>query len=143
MKYCYFDELYEYCNQDYDRIKYVLINEFGYNEERAETNIYIGMSHIKSNSAVRELITTQPISNQNTSINTFSCPVCNNTISLNAEMCPKCGEKFAKRCPKCNSTNIEKISGLQKGIGFGLVGVFAANTILNDYQCNICGNKFK
>ena len=73
----------------------------------------------------------------------ISCEVCKNNISSNAESCPHCGEPMKKRCPKCKSTNIQRIGGLSKGISAGLFGMFAANTVLNDYQCKDCGNKFK
>jgi predicted amidophosphoribosyltransferase len=71
------------------------------------------------------------------------CPTCHSNISKTAETCPHCGEKLAKRCPKCNSTNITRINGVSKGVSASLFGVFSANTVLNDFQCNKCGTKFK
>ena len=73
----------------------------------------------------------------------IKCPECGKEISDKAEACPNCGAPMAKRCPKCGSTNIEAISGTKKGLSAWALGVFAANTIFNDYKCRNCGNKFK
>lgn len=72
----------------------------------------------------------------------IKCPACNGMVSEMAAACPHCGQPLEKRCPKCGSTNIERISGLKKGLSFAAFGVFAANTIKSDWKCKSCGNKF-
>ena len=46
------------------------------------------------------------------------------------------------KCPLCNSTNIESITGFKKGASALAFGVFAANTVLSKYKCKSCGHKF-
>ena len=70
------------------------------------------------------------------------CSACGGMVSEMAAACPHCGQPMAKRCPKCGSTNIAPISGLKKGASAYMFGIFAANTIKNDYQCKACGHKF-
>jgi len=72
----------------------------------------------------------------------ITCRVCNNQISRNAQACPYCGEPMAKRCPKCNSSDVQRITGAEKGVTTMLVGPFAANTVFNDYYCKACNEKF-
>ena len=81
------------------------------------------------------------------------CPNCGAEIG-NSEKCEYCGSAISvdmkkeqeilnkKGCPKCGSTNIAPISGLKKGASAYMFGIFAANTIKNDYQCKACGHKF-
>jgi len=73
---------------------------------------------------------------------TVTCDTCDREISPYAEACPHCGEPMAKRCPNCRSANIGRLTGVDKGLGVALFGVFAANTVLNNYQCNECRTKF-
>jgi predicted RNA-binding Zn-ribbon protein involved in translation (DUF1610 family) len=75
--------------------------------------------------------------------NEINCIICNKSISPYASSCPYCGEPMAKRCPKCKSANISRLTGVDKGLGVALFGVFAANTVLNDYQCRDCKEKFR
>ena len=70
------------------------------------------------------------------------CSNCGKTIRPDEAACPHCGQPMAKRCPKCGSKNIVSISGLRKGASAMMFGIFAANTIKNDYQCKDCGHKF-
>ena len=77
-----------------------------------------------------------------TPVNNVACPICNSKISPYANACPQCGEPMAKRCPKCRSTNIARLTGVDKGLGVALFGAFAANTVLSDYQCRDCKEKF-
>ena len=70
------------------------------------------------------------------------CDVCSQVIAKTAEACPHCGAKRAKRCPKCMSDDISRLTGVDKGISAAAFGVFAANTVLNNYQCNDCREKF-
>lgn len=48
----------------------------------------------------------------------------------------------ALRCPMCNSSDIEAISGFKKGASALAFGAFAANTVLSKYKCKKCGHKF-
>jgi predicted RNA-binding Zn-ribbon protein involved in translation (DUF1610 family) len=70
------------------------------------------------------------------------CDVCKKSIAKTSEACPHCGAKRARRCPKCMSANISRLTGVDKGISAVAFGVFAANTVLNNYQCNECREKF-
>lgn len=46
------------------------------------------------------------------------------------------------KCPICQSTNIHKISGVNK-VGSALMfGVFAAGHVSKTYKCDNCGSKF-
>lgn len=51
-------------------------------------------------------------------------------------------EKNIPRCPICQSTNLSKISAVQKGIKVGLFGIFGAGDIGKTYQCNNCKSRF-
>lgn len=73
----------------------------------------------------------------------INCPACGGKVSDQAEKCPHCGQPMARKCPKCGSTNITEISGTSKGVSAFAFGVFAANTLINDYKCKNCGYKFK
>lgn len=72
-----------------------------------------------------------------------NCPACGGKVSEQAAACPHCGQPMAKRCPKCGSSDIEKISGMSKGLNAVMWGAFAANTLVNDFKCKKCGNKFR
>ena len=83
----------------------------------------------------------------------MKCPSCGAEIGT-SNFCEYCGSQITAEmqkeleqlnksgCPKCGSTNIAPISGLKKGASAYMFGIFAANTIKNDYQCKNCGHKF-
>jgi len=132
----YLDELVSMKNNDLSVVKSVLIKEYNYNESYASAII---------ESEKMGLYKTErcQIEKQKGADDLISCNVCSKQISPNAPACPHCGEPLAKRCPKCKSSNIKRIGGFQKGISAELFGAYATNTILNDYQCLACGEKFK
>ena len=72
----------------------------------------------------------------------IKCSACSGNVSSQANACPHCGQPMF-RCPKCGSDQIETISGLKKGASAWAFGIFAANTLTNNYKCKKCGNKFK
>ena len=74
--------------------------------------------------------------------NLINCPVCNKQMSSAARACPHCGHPILA-CPKCGSNNVNLISGAKKGLSAWAFGAFAANTVMNDFQCGQCGHKFK
>lgn len=72
-----------------------------------------------------------------------SCTACNKEISKQAEVCPHCGQPTGVHvCPKCKSTNTKVISGASKAVSVAMWGIFAANKVKSNYQCNQCGHKF-
>ncbi len=74
----------------------------------------------------------------------IKCTECGNEVSDKAANCPHCGAPIDTKihCPNCGSTDVSKISGLQKSASAWAFGIFAANTIMSKYKCNKCGNKF-
>lgn len=87
-----------------------------------------------------ENISTKHVDQYRTEI--IECSACKGKISNKARVCPHCGQP-TNRCPVCGSADIVKIGGLSKGASVWAVGAFASNTVLNDFQCKKCGNKFK
>lgn len=72
-----------------------------------------------------------------------SCSACNKEISNQAEICPHCGQTTGIHiCPKCKSSNTKVISGTSKAVSVALFGIFAANKVKSNFQCNKCGHKF-
>lgn len=118
------------CNGNTNLVRQMLVNKYGYSYEDAKDAVIFGFPNIK-------IIDYTKLSK------TIKCQICNREISPTAESCPHCGENFGKRCPKCKSSNIQKIDGLSKGVSALAFGFFASNTVLNDYRCLSCGNKFK
>lgn len=75
--------------------------------------------------------------------NLTSCTACNKEISNQAETCPHCGQTTGIHiCPKCKSSNTKVISGTSKAVSVALFGIFAANKVKSNFQCNKCGHKF-
>lgn len=74
----------------------------------------------------------------------INCSECGKQVSDKAVACPNCGAPISvePHCPECGSTDISRISGLEKGLSAYLVGPFAARTVLNGYKCNACKAKF-
>lgn len=58
--------------------------------------------------------------------------------------CENCGKPMntAQRCPNCKSTNIEKISAMNKAGSVLVWGVFAAGKVAKTFQCKSCGYKW-
>ena len=79
------------------------------------------------------------------------CPKCNQTryVSCYVSKCPICKTPFENiiqpnvpRCPTCNSTNIKKISSLNRvahGYAFGLF----SKTARSQFCCQNCGYKWQ
>ncbi len=78
----------------------------------------------------------------------IKCPECGNQVSSNAAACPRCGQPFKPvnndivKCPRCGSTNVKVISGASKAASIVMWGVFAANKVINHYECRECHHKF-
>lgn len=73
----------------------------------------------------------------------IDCPTCGKPVSNQAPNCPHCGHPIASgKCPNCGSSNIETITNTDKAVSTVLVGVFAANTVINHHRCKDCGHKF-
>lgn len=73
----------------------------------------------------------------------ISCSTCKREISNQAETCPHCGQPTGVHiCPKCKSSNTKVISGASKVASVALFGIFAANKVKSNFQCNKCGHKF-
>ena len=75
--------------------------------------------------------------------NLVTCKDCRKEVSAWAVKCVHCGAPMPRRCPKCGSYSIRNISGTKKGASAWALGTFAANTVLNDFECLACKNKFK
>lgn len=45
-------------------------------------------------------------------------------------------------CPRCGSKNYKVISGVSKGVAWGLFGPLAAGKLLSKYQCQNCKHNF-
>lgn len=75
----------------------------------------------------------------------IQCHACLGNVSNQAKSCPHCGQPINTKttCPKCGSQEIDDIGGFKKGASALAFGVFAANTVLNNYKCKKCGHKFK
>lgn len=93
------------------------------------------------------------------------CPQCKQHYNLTYETCPKCNlfletrrngqltssstrttplptPKYnAPKCPTCGSTDVNKISGTKKAVGFLTVGVFSSN-FGKTMECKNCGYKW-
>ena len=74
----------------------------------------------------------------------IKCPECKNDVSSIAKACPKCGAPIDTKvhCPKCQSTNVKTISGLNKAATVAALGVFAINKVMCKYRCYECWHKF-
>lgn len=73
----------------------------------------------------------------------IDCPACGKSVSNQAQNCPHCGHPIAAlKCPNCGSTNVEPITNTDKAVSTSLVGVYAANTVINHHRCKDCGHKF-
>lgn len=71
------------------------------------------------------------------------CSACHKQISVQAEVCPHCGQPTGVHvCPNCRSTNTKVITGTSKAASIAVWGVFAANKVKSNYECNDCGHKF-
>lgn len=72
------------------------------------------------------------------------CPICEKDVSSEAALCPNCGHPIntTVKCPRCKSTNVKIISSASKTASILMVGVLAANKVLNKYECKACGHKF-
>lgn len=75
------------------------------------------------------------------------CPKCDEVQKTARATCGVCGTKLLEdwknvpRCPVCNSSNIQKISGASRithGLAFGLF----SKTARSQFKCNHCGNKW-
>lgn len=78
------------------------------------------------------------------------CKECGKEVSTSAISCPHCGYPISGqdtqvnivKCPTCGSTDIEKISGMNKVASFWLVGPFALKKMLSTFNCKKCGCKW-
>jgi hypothetical protein len=75
----------------------------------------------------------------------IKCNECGKDVSDKAKNCPNCGCPIDTKmyCPVCGSSNVEPISTASKVVNTWAWGIFAANKILNNYQCNACKHKWK
>lgn len=90
------------------------------------------------------IIQNSPKIDKNVShIKIIKCKACSKEISNQAEICPHCGQPTGVHiCPKCKSTDTKVISGASKAASVALFGIFAANKVKSNFQCNKCGHKF-
>ncbi|MCL2036425.1 MAG: hypothetical protein FWG83_03450 [Oscillospiraceae bacterium] len=135
-----FADLVDECGGDVDLVKSTLMTKYNYDDLSAgiQSNFIIKYNDWRESIQCNVLIKFEEDDN-----GLKECTTCKKRISPTAEQCPHCGEKFEKRCPKCKSTDIIRIDGLSKGVSAALFGVFSANTVLSDYQCRKCKEKFK
>ena len=92
----------------------------------------------------------------------MSCPSCGKVYPANEKMCNLCEEKLVSeavysnrmsaarqkakesnipKCPICGSTNLKKLSAINRGVSFGVFG-FASNKIGKTYECQKCKATF-
>lgn len=75
----------------------------------------------------------------------IKCDECGKDVSDKAKTCPNCGCPIDTKiyCPVCGSDEVQPISTASKVFSTWMWGRFAANKVLNNYQCNNCGHKWK
>jgi len=135
-----FADLVDGCGGDAEQIKRVLTEKYNWSEFATglQMDMFTKYDDWRTSCQINELIKYDAKDDGHK-----ECTICKKRISPTAEQCPHCGEKFEKRCPKCKSTDIVRIDGFSKGVSASLFGVFSANTVLSDYQCKKCKEKFK
>lgn len=90
------------------------------------------------------------------------CPSCGKVYPANEKMCNLCKERLVSeavytnrlsiarqkakeanlpKCPICGSTNLKKLSAINRSVSFGVFG-FASNKIGKTYECQKCKATF-
>lgn len=60
------------------------------------------------------------------------------SIAIEKQNKPQDPPKYLPKCPTCNSPDVEKIGGLERGVSVFTIGIFSKK-INKSYKCNNCG----